>query len=181
MLEIIERLCVWVSDKERLEDAKKWLGQMRLILSTKTDKDEIAYVQSKIDLFEWMIEQAELLEEKEKERAEWKGRYTKEKNAHKRYKNDMKYKWRRFRAAENKIDALENEIYLRGEVATQNYFEYQERLYEIDELEQQNKRYREALKKIVSVKNDEEFNPYNYMVLEIIDWAEQALESESNE
>lgn len=45
--------------KERLEEAKKWLGQMRLILSTKTDKDEIAYVQSKIDLFEWMIEQVE--------------------------------------------------------------------------------------------------------------------------
>ena len=60
-----------MSDKERLEEAKKWIGQMRLILSTKTDKDEIAYVQSKIDLFEWMIEQAELLE-KEKERAKWK-------------------------------------------------------------------------------------------------------------
>src|SRR5699024_1780628 len=58
MLEIIERLCVWMS-KERLEEAKKWIGQMRLILSTKTDKDEIAYVQSKIDLFEWMIEQVE--------------------------------------------------------------------------------------------------------------------------
>ena len=58
MLEITERLCVWMS-KERLEEAKKWIGQMRLILSTKTDKDEIAYVQSKIDLFEWMIEQVE--------------------------------------------------------------------------------------------------------------------------
>lgn len=45
--------------KERSEEAKKWIGQMRLILSTKTDKDEIAYVQSKIDLFEWMIEQVE--------------------------------------------------------------------------------------------------------------------------
>ena len=44
---------------EQLEEAKKWIGQMRLILSTKTDKDEIAYVQSKIDLFEWMIEQIE--------------------------------------------------------------------------------------------------------------------------
>src|SRR5699024_9301624 len=58
MLEITERLCVWMS-KERLEEAKKWIGQMRLILSTKTDKDEMAYVQSKIDLFEWMIEQVE--------------------------------------------------------------------------------------------------------------------------
>ena len=74
--------------------------------------------------FEWMVEQAELLEEKEKERAKWKGRYTKEKNAHKRYKNDMKYKWRRFRAAENKIDALE---------------------YVLAKREQQNKRYREFL------------------------------------
>ena len=32
---------------------------MRLMLSTKTDKDEIAYVQSKIDLLEWLIEQVE--------------------------------------------------------------------------------------------------------------------------
>src|SRR5699024_8598136 len=90
-------------------------------------KDEIAYVQSKKELFEWMIEQAELLEEKEKERAKWKGRYTKEKNAHKRYKNDMKYKWRRFRAAENKIDALE---------------------YVLAKREKQNKRYRDLLESI---------------------------------
>ncbi len=55
-----------MSDKERLEDAKKWIGQMRLILSSKTDKDEIAYVQSKIDLFEWLIEQAEQLERQNK-------------------------------------------------------------------------------------------------------------------
>lgn len=58
-----------MSDKERLEDAKKWLGQMRLMLSTKTDKDEIAYVQSKIDLFEWVIEQAERVKELEKEKS----------------------------------------------------------------------------------------------------------------
>src|SRR5699024_3075307 len=74
--------------------------------------------------FEWMVEQAELLEEKEKERAKWKGRYTKEKNSHKRYKNDMKYKWRRFRAAENKIDALE---------------------YVLAKREKQNKRYRDLI------------------------------------
>ena len=48
-----------MSDKERLEEAKKMIGQMRLILSIKTDKDKIAYIQSKIDLFEWMIEQVE--------------------------------------------------------------------------------------------------------------------------
>ncbi|HLR69454.1 MAG TPA: hypothetical protein VK105_20395 [Virgibacillus sp.] len=47
---------------ERLEEAEKWIGQMRLILSTKTDKDEIAYVQSKIDLFEWLIENIERFE-----------------------------------------------------------------------------------------------------------------------
>ena len=46
---------------------------------------------------------------------------------------------------------------------------------------QQNKRYREILKKIVSVKNDEEFNPYAYMIIEIIGWAEEALRGESNE
>lgn len=48
--------------KERLEETKKWLGQMRLILSSKTDKDEMEYVQSKIDLFEWLIEQSERFE-----------------------------------------------------------------------------------------------------------------------
>src|SRR5699024_8002413 len=47
---------------EQLEEAEKWIGQMRLILSTKTDKDEIAYVQSKIDLFEWLIENIERFE-----------------------------------------------------------------------------------------------------------------------
>jgi len=43
-------------------------------------------------------------------------------------------------------------------------------------LKQQNKRYREALEKIRTVKYDDDFNPYAYMMLEIIEWAEKALE-----
>lgn len=36
-------------------------------------------------------------------------------------------------------------------------------------------RYKQALEEIASVKKDEEFNPYAYMMIEIIEMAEQAL------
>lgn len=45
-------------------------------------------------------------------------------------------------------------------------------------LKEQNKRYREVLENIRTVKYDDEFNPYAYMMLEIIEWAEEALEGE---
>src|SRR5690625_1079190 len=60
---------------------------------------------------------------------------------------------------------------------------YRERIEEIEaknwEFIVQNKRYREALENIRTVKYDDEFNPYAYMMLEIIEWAEEALEGES--
>lgn len=48
-----------------------------------------------------------------------------------------------------RVQGLENKIYLMKEVATQNHFEYQERLCEIDNLEQQNARYREEFKSLL--------------------------------
>jgi len=48
----------------------------------------------------------------------------------------------------------------------------------IDWLVQRNERYIEIFKKIINVRNDENFNPYAYMILEIIEWAEGALEGE---
>lgn len=40
----------------------------------------------------------------------------------------------------------------------------------------ENKRYREVLESIRSVKYHDGFNPYAYMMLEIIEWAEKGLE-----
>lgn len=47
-------------------------------------------------------------------------------------------------------------------------------------LKQQNRSYREILENIRSVKEDEDFNPYAYMMLEIVDWVEEALEGNQN-
>src|SRR5699024_468811 len=40
--------------KERLEEANEWLKSMYEILSTKTEVEDIEYLQKRIDLFEWM-------------------------------------------------------------------------------------------------------------------------------
>lgn len=50
--------------------------------------------------------------------------------------------------------------------------------FESFDTKRQNKRYRETLENIRSVK-DEDFNPYAYMMIEIIDWADVALRGES--
>src|SRR5699024_2039960 len=47
---------------------------------------------------------------------------------------------------------------------------------ELIEEKQQNSRYRGALEKIRAVKYGEYLNCYAYMILEIIEWAEEALE-----
>lgn len=70
---------------------------MCLILSSKSDKDEIAYVQSKINLFEWMIEkveQFEVLAEQHDEALRQNKRCHEEvKNLHERLrKNGSKFK-----------------------------------------------------------------------------------------
>lgn len=57
----------------------------------------------------------------------------------------------------------------------------EEIMSELESLKQQNKRYREALENIRTVKYDDEFNPYAYMMLEIIEWAEEALEVNSDD
>lgn len=48
--------------KERLEEAGEWLSSMYDLLSLKTDKEDRAYTQKRIDLFNWLIEQAERFE-----------------------------------------------------------------------------------------------------------------------
>src|SRR5690625_529251 len=48
--------------KERLEEASEWLRSMYDLLSLKTDEEDRAYTQKRIDLFEWMIEQINRLD-----------------------------------------------------------------------------------------------------------------------
>lgn len=45
--------------KERLKQADDWIKSMYDLLSLKTDEEDRAYTQNKIDLFKWMKEQAE--------------------------------------------------------------------------------------------------------------------------
>ena len=49
--------------KERLEEANEWIRSMYDLLSLKTDENDRAYTQKRIDLFNWLIEQAEKVEE----------------------------------------------------------------------------------------------------------------------
>lgn len=44
--------------KERLKEVDRWLLSMKDILSSKTEEKEIEEVQQRIDLFEWLREQA---------------------------------------------------------------------------------------------------------------------------
>ncbi|MGM8212611.1 hypothetical protein ACLIBH_07435 [Virgibacillus sp. W0430] len=49
--------------KEMLKQADEWLRSMYDLLSLKTDPEDIEYTQKRIDLFKWMIEQAERVQE----------------------------------------------------------------------------------------------------------------------
>ncbi len=42
-----------------LKQADEWLYSMKCLLSVKTDEEDRAYTQKRIDLFNWLIEQAE--------------------------------------------------------------------------------------------------------------------------
>lgn len=48
------------------------------------------------------------------------------------------------------VQKLEKRIYMMKEVAAQNNFEYHERLYEIDDLKEQNERYRKVIKETLA-------------------------------
>ncbi len=45
-----------------LKEADEWLYSMKCLLSVKTDEEDRAYTQKRIDLFNWLIEQAERFE-----------------------------------------------------------------------------------------------------------------------
>lgn len=45
--------------EEMLKQADEWLYSMKCLLSVKTDEEDRAYTQKRIDLFNWFIEQAE--------------------------------------------------------------------------------------------------------------------------
>lgn len=45
--------------EEMLKQADEWLYSMKCLLSVKTDEEDRAYTQKRIDLFNWLIEQAE--------------------------------------------------------------------------------------------------------------------------
>lgn len=49
--------------KERLKEADEWLYNMKCLLSVKTDEEDRAYTQKRIDLFNWLIERVKELEE----------------------------------------------------------------------------------------------------------------------
>ena len=45
--------------EEMLKEADEWLYSMKCLLSVKTDEEDRAYTQKRIDLFNWLIKQAE--------------------------------------------------------------------------------------------------------------------------
>lgn len=74
------------------------------------------------------------------------------------------YAW--FYKQAERVQKLE-EIKRLDEVERANYFAYQERLYEIDELTEQNKRYREALESIQDIQEWQRIEA-DFEVLEIV-------------
>lgn len=52
--------------KEMLKEADEWLSSMNKLLSEKTDEGDRAYMQKRINLFNWLIERAKQAEELEK-------------------------------------------------------------------------------------------------------------------
>src|SRR5699024_6013409 len=56
-----------MSDKEMLKEADEWLYSMKCLLSVKTDEEDRAYTQKRIDLFNWLIEQAQRAQELEQQ------------------------------------------------------------------------------------------------------------------
>jgi len=49
--------------KEMLKQTDEWLSSMYDLLSLKTDEEDRAYTQKRIDLFNWLIWRAETLQE----------------------------------------------------------------------------------------------------------------------
>src|SRR5699024_9379195 len=81
MLEIIERLCVYMSDEERLERIIR--ESKGVVWNTETDEDLLTELDTPD--FNWLIEQAERVKELEKELERVKVKYRATKETQYRY------------------------------------------------------------------------------------------------
>lgn len=117
--------------KERLEEASQWLVSMYEVLSSKTEVEDIEFLQKRIDLFNWMIEQINRLYGGET----FKG-YKEMYEYNERIKNNA---LERVRELEQLCTQLIGEEWMNDEGLYES---------EMMKLEQRNKRYREALEEI---------------------------------
>ncbi len=133
--------------KVRLEEADFWLKSMYDLLSVKTDEEDRAYTQKRIDLFNWLIEQAERFEKMKQE-----------------FSEDIDFKRREVLGLTERVQELE-------EIITERHETVGKWIEKSIGLEQQNKRYRDALQQI------KEATSHNKYWKEI---AFKALESETD-
>src|SRR5690625_1724556 len=160
--------------KEMLKQADDWLKSMYDLLSLKTDNEDREYTQNKIDLFEWLIKQAEhnlVLQERLAKRG--------------RQISGLKNALQRNRGAREKAEW--NELVQRG--VSDLSVRSNRKNYELNKkLKEQNKRYREAREQI-SKRYDQEYHIQNneydgsvadglMVAMNIID---KSLEGESDE
>src|SRR5690625_2220831 len=151
--------------KEMLKQADDWLKSMYDLLSLKTDNEDREYTQNKIDLFEWLIKQAEhnlVLQERLSKRG--------------RQISGLKNALQRNRGAREKAEW--NELVQRG--VSDLSVRSNRKNYELNKkLKEQNKYYREIFKQIqLQILFDGTIEDHRKNIMEIID---EALESESNE
>src|SRR5690625_3976643 len=151
--------------KEMLKQADDWLKSMYDLLSLKTDNEDREYTQNKIDLFEWLIKQAEhnlVLQERLSKRG--------------RQISGLKNALQRNRRAREKAEW--NELVQRG--VSDLSVRSNRKNYELNKkLKEQNKYYREIFKQIqLQILFDGTIEDHRKNIMEIID---EALESESNE
>src|SRR5690606_3729761 len=120
-----------MTDKERLGIIK----ENKKLFDTSKSVAEFEQIAAELLLAHgnWLIEQAERVEELEKERSEWKGKYSILKNKYRALQRKMKNKWRYNRALEN--ESRTNEIVL-------------------EEFREENKRYREVIEDIKKTSDD---------------------------
>src|SRR5690625_6884837 len=151
--------------KEMLKQADDWLKSMYDLLSLKTDNEDREYTQNKIDLFEWLIKQAEhnlVLQERLSKRG--------------RQISGLKNALQRNRRAREKAEW--NELVQRG--VSDLSVRSNRKNYELNKkLKEQNKYYREIFKQIqLQILFDGTIEDHRKNIMEIID---EALESDSNE
>lgn len=89
--------------KEMLKEADEWLSSMNKLLSEKTDEGDRAYMQKRIDLFNWLIEQAERAQDLEVQI-----------HGHKYHINKLEKQNKRYREAREEIEFLWDRTYKRN-------------------------------------------------------------------